>query len=219
VTDLWRASGGADKDKPTRWLELTKTSDLIATLSNDIGVSEKNLTWFKHGGTTRGSWAHEDLAFADCVHPITRNDQGLVSLTDLWRASGGVEKHKPNNWLNLLKTKELQTALSRRLGSKLENQLCSQRGGRSPGTFAHEKLAIAYAMWISPDFQLAVIDAFQDYWALRTGGQNVVDILPAALSKLSLFVITDISKSVGSDHVHFHPHRPELGRDALRRKR
>lgn len=42
----------------------------------------------------------------------------------------------------------------------------SYHGGKTPGTFAHELLAVSYAGWISPKFQLQVNQTFLDY---RTG--------------------------------------------------
>lgn len=51
------------------------------------------------------------------------------------------------------------------------------KGGVSPGTFAHELLAISYAGWISPAFQLQVNQVFLDY---RTGKLSpVVDPMAA----------------------------------------
>ena len=53
------------------------------------------------------------------------------------------------------------------------------KGGLSQGTFAHELLAISYAGWISPAFQLQVNQVFLDY---RTGKlQPVAPVDPMAV--------------------------------------
>lgn len=101
---------------------------------------------------------------------ITLNE-GLYSLNDLHKASGGEKRHQPSNWLALLQTKELVDTL-------IEEQNCTPEipgveqnhqnqqvikvvnGGNERGTFVCKELVYAYAMWISPAFNLRVIRAF-----------------------------------------------------------
>ena len=149
------------------------------------------------------------LSFADADHKITRNDQGLVSLTDLWRAVGKAESQRPSVWANKGPAQRLIALCQEE--AKHSSVLTTQKGGNNPGVWGIEDLAIDYAAWINPRFKLAVYRAFKAYWSDQTGGQNVVDTLPAALSRLAQFVITDISGRTGSDHIHFHPTRPEIG--------
>ncbi|CDH18886.1 conserved hypothetical protein [Xenorhabdus bovienii str. kraussei Quebec] len=45
----------------------------------------------------------------------------------------------------------------------------SAHGGASPGTYAHELIAVSYAGWIRPDFQLDVNQAFIDFKSGNSG--------------------------------------------------
>ena len=47
------------------------------------------------------------------------------------------------------------------------------KGVKMQGTFAHELLAISYAGWISPAFQLKVNQVFLDYRTGKTGQYQV----------------------------------------------
>lgn len=101
-----------------------------------------------------------------------RNLDGLYSLTDLHKASGGEQKHKPTFFLSNQQTKDLiaEIELESKVGipTLTENnkvQICTLpvktvRGGTNPSTYACEELVLAYAMWISPKFHLVVLRAF-----------------------------------------------------------
>ncbi len=105
---------------------------------------------------------------------ITTDDQGRFNLNALHKASGGENSKRPSMWLANKQAQELTEELSRNssLGHKLIN---SVKGGSTPGTFAHELLAVSYAGWISPAFQLKVNQVFLDY---RTGKLQPVTIDP-----------------------------------------
>ena len=93
---------------------------------------------------------------------------GLYSLNDLHRVSGGLKRHQPSNFIRRKQTQELITEL------KTENSRSSemrslepirvvegiQLDGAPQGTFVCRELVYIYAMWISPRFQLIVIRAF-----------------------------------------------------------
>ena len=86
----------------------------------------------------------------------------LYSLNDLHKASGGEDKHKPSNFMRLDSTKSLVEEISN------ENKRVSDVStvpvevihGDKGGTFVCKELDYAYAMWISPAFNLKVIRAF-----------------------------------------------------------
>lgn len=90
-----------------------------------------------------------------------RQLDNLYSLTDLHRASGGKQKHKPVLFLSNQQTKELISEIE--IESKVgipTSAVKTVRGGKNPSTYACEELMLAYVMWISPKFHLIVLRAF-----------------------------------------------------------
>ena len=90
-----------------------------------------------------------------------RQLDNLYSLTDLHRASGGEQKHKPVLFLSNQQTKELISEIE--IESKVgipTSVVKTVRGGKNPSTYGCEELMLAYAMWISPKFHLIVLRAF-----------------------------------------------------------
>ncbi|CAM3689165.1 KilA-N domain protein [Vibrio aerogenes CECT 7868] len=82
-----------------------------------------------------------------------------INLNALHRASGVGKSKQPNNWLRLDSTKDLINELEQ--SSDLRTGIVNKiRGGTTPGTFAHQLIAISYAGWISPKFQLEVNRVF-----------------------------------------------------------
>jgi len=88
-----------------------------------------------------------------------RQHDGLYSLNDLHRASGGEIKHQPTNFIRLETTQALITELC---SSDVRTKaIDTVRGrGKDQGTYACKELVIAYAAWINPAFQLKVIRVF-----------------------------------------------------------
>lgn len=115
---------------------------------------------------------------------ITTDEAGRFNLNALHRASGTGDHKAPNQWLRYKQAKELISELESQLDQAANSQLAqkainSVHGGVCPGTFAHELLAISYAGWISPAFQLQVNQVFLDY---RTGRlQPVAPVDPMAV--------------------------------------
>jgi len=88
---------------------------------------------------------------------VVKMKDGLYCLNDLHKASGGDPNNAPAQWLRNKQTKDfLETMQISTV--KLE--------GRGGGTYAEKKAVYSYAMWISPQFQSHVIDAYD---ALVTG--------------------------------------------------
>lgn len=92
------------------------------------------------------------VALTILSNPIRQID-GLYSLNDLHKASGGENKHRPNYFLSNEQTKalidEIQIAGIPAISAKPRR-----------GTYACRELVIAYAAWISAAFHLKVIRVF-----------------------------------------------------------
>lgn len=91
---------------------------------------------------------------------ISTDEQGRFNLNALHKASGGEKKNGPSYWLALDSSKELIVELVEKYSTEIPVET---KEGRAGGTFAHELLAVSYAGWISPAFQLKVNQVFLDY--------------------------------------------------------
>lgn len=106
---------------------------------------------------------------------IRQDSEGRYCLNDLHKASGGAEKDKPYRWVRNDKTQELVEFLEDRglTSTSLEDRKraikpsVTVRGRGITGTYVCEDLVYDYAMWISPEFRLKVIRAFD---TLQTEG-------------------------------------------------
>jgi len=128
------------------------------------GVSEKfttigNLTMKNITHLNEKSSSHSCLPVIAGVE-ITTDEQGRFNLNALHKASSLGKSKQPSNWLRLDSTKALIGEFSN--SSDMRNSVEVQLGS-SGGTFAHELLAISYAGWVSPKFQLMVNQVFIDF--------------------------------------------------------
>ncbi|MCO7227596.1 KilA-N domain-containing protein [Pleionea sp. CnH1-48] len=92
---------------------------------------------------------------------ITTDKEGRYNLNALHRASGGAKHKAPNYWLTNKNTQEVVQELT--VTGNPVSPIATSRGGLVQGTFAHELLAVSYAGWIRPRFQLQVNQTFLDY--------------------------------------------------------
>ena len=99
---------------------------------------------------------------------IRQDSQNRYCLNDLHKAAGNENKHRPSLWLKNKQPIELINEISKAGNPALgENKPVNViKGGNQSGTYAVKPLVYAYAMWISPIFNLHVIRAYD---ALVTG--------------------------------------------------
>ncbi|EEL1018995.1 KilA-N domain-containing protein [Salmonella enterica] len=108
-----------------------------------------------------------------CEVEITTDAAGRFNLNALHKASGTGKHKAPNKWLETKQAKELIAELEANLLKNIQtpNSGSAQKvinvinGGNSPGTYAHELLAIEYAGWIKAPFRLQVNQTFLDFKA------------------------------------------------------
>lgn len=96
-------------------------------------------------------------------HEITTDEHGRFNLNAIHRASEKGSHKLPSQWSRRRDTQELIAELKSQRADLHFEPLSAVRGGAYPGTYAHELLAISYAGWISPKFQLLVNQVFIDY--------------------------------------------------------
>ena len=95
------------------------------------------------------------------------NGDVMVNLTEMAKPFG-------KEAAGFLRTKQTQEFI-RALESKL--QICSletRQGGANPGTWAHQKLALKFAAWLSPEFELWVYDRIEE---LMKNGYTKLDTI------------------------------------------
>ncbi|WP_247881934.1 KilA-N domain-containing protein [Brucella intermedia] len=96
---------------------------------------------------------------------ITTDAEGRYNLNALHKASKLGPKKDPAHWMRNKQAKELIAQIEAET-----TQICIVSDeGRNGGTFAHELLAVSYAGWISPAFQLKVNQAFLD---MKSGARS-----------------------------------------------
>lgn len=120
---------------------------------------------------------------------ITTDAEGRFNLNALHKASGLGDSKKPSHWLQTQTAKELIAELeAQSRNSCLESKSSTYdvikviKGGSKPGIFGHQLLAISYAGWLSPKFQLQVNQVFLDY---RTGKLKPDSISTQVLGRIN----------------------------------
>ena len=86
---------------------------------------------------------------------IRQDEEGRFCLNDLHKAAGGEPKHRPGEWLKSGPTSQLISEIESANVIAVSTVM-----GRNGGTYVCKELVYAYAMWISPQFHLKVIRAY-----------------------------------------------------------
>jgi hypothetical protein len=125
-----------------------------------------------------------------------RTLDGLYSLNDLHKAAGSESRHLPTQFLRNQQTRELIAEIDSYANSHSSDEKLSHNIQNGKGTWVCKELVYAYAMWISPKFNLQVIRAFDQ--SQHQEPEPVQQSLPAPIQddeKLKL--INDIAQSLG----------------------
>lgn len=94
-------------------------------------------------------------ALTVCDTKIRQDAEGRYCLNDLHRAAGEEQKHRPKYWLENDQTRALANEIEKGGIPPIQTER-----GRNGGTYVCKELVYAYAMWISPKFNLQVIRAY-----------------------------------------------------------
>lgn len=92
--------------------------------------------------------------------PVSTNTDGLISLTDLWKAAGGAMRNRPKAWLDTQGTADFISAVA---GG--QNPVLYLKIKHGVGTYAHWQIALAYAKYLSPELHMQVNEVFMRYKA------------------------------------------------------
>lgn len=103
---------------------------------------------------------------------IRTDENGLVCLNDIHRASGFKTERRPGDWRDNASTGPLQIAVLERITGKTGNWTKAEfrsviyaAPGTNGGTYADIRLALAYAEYLNPKLALEVREVFLRYKA------------------------------------------------------
>ncbi len=94
-------------------------------------------------------YAHNAIT-ADQPLDVTFNEQGWFSATEAAKSFG----KKPAEWLRLPEAEKYIQALCDRFKVGKSHFVKTKRGGVSPSTWLHPKLAVRFAQWLDIDFAI-----------------------------------------------------------------
>lgn len=142
-------------------------------------------------------------------HEINTDEHGRFNLNAIHRASGEGEHKRPSKWLATAPAQELVEHLEVKSPSEGFKNIESRKG-RGGGTYAHELLAVSYAGWMSPSFQLDVNQAFLDYRMGKLQHAETKPTYEALPNPLTPAHQRGIQKAVGRRCFNFpEPARPK----------
>ena len=109
-------------------------------------------------------------------HAVHVDDDGFISLTDMWKASGSNPRHKPSLFTSNATTKKFIDSLNLKVGIPTFKIL----KGRQGGTWGHKLLAYKFASWIDPVFEVgaySVLDSFFSGKLVQTRTEAMFNLL------------------------------------------
>lgn len=109
---------------------------------------------------------------------ITKDDEGRYSLNDLHLSSGGDKRFLPNKFFRLESVKSVIEILMRQ--NSTVNPISKKSGRYGGGTWVCKELVYKYAMWVSAEFEVKVIQTFDAMVQINNNSSSMV-----ALSELT----------------------------------
>jgi hypothetical protein len=103
------------------------------------------------------------VAFRFDGHDIRYRDDGLLSLTELWKASGSPRDKRPLDWVQG-DGSGFVDSISKSHEPGQSQLIKTLPGDEGEETLAHRQIGFAYASDLSPSFQMSVGDALEQ-WA------------------------------------------------------
>ena len=91
--------------------------------------------------------------------PIRVGEDGMICLTDMWKASGKSDAESPYHYLRNKQTKEFLVELKK----NHESVVLTTRGVHG-GTYGGKFVAYDYAAWLNPGFKYAAYKVLDDYF-------------------------------------------------------
>lgn len=101
---------------------------------------------------------------------VKQDADGLYCINDLHKAAGGEMRHRPNYWIDSEQTADLINEIL--ITGK---PAIKKSPGRYGGTYICKELVYSYAMWISPAFQLKVIQAYDRQVNVSTQLESLIE--------------------------------------------
>ena len=89
---------------------------------------------------------------------ISQDDFGRFAINDLHKAAGGNDKDRPSYYYRSKNFKDTVNVLT--VQNRTLDPIVKKTGRWNGGTWVSEELVIDYAMWVSPEFKVKVIQTF-----------------------------------------------------------
>jgi len=93
---------------------------------------------------------------------IVKVEDGMLNLTDLWKASGENPSSHPRFWMRTGDAANFMAALKNKLKVTTDH-IYRTVMGRNGGVWAHWQLAMAYAQYLSPELHLQINDVYKRF--------------------------------------------------------
>lgn len=96
-------------------------------------------------GVVRRALDEKLAAGQEPTRAVIRDRNEMLSLTDMWKASGSDPQKAPAKWRALPGTKGFVDHVEVTIGKSDSELFKTVNGGKSPGTWAHWQIGLAYA--------------------------------------------------------------------------